>query len=118
MFARPDEAPEPTEDTVDVGPLLALARHAAERGGPEFAKELAEQVPFNRRLAEVACGLSDDPLAGQLPAGKGTADARPGAPAQAPPGHALEQPGQAAEVWRLLRQAEDASRAASTRPAP
>ena len=76
MFARPDEAPEPTEDTVDLGPLLALARHAAERGGPEIAKELAGQVPFNRRLAEVACGLSDDPLAGQLPAGKGAADAR------------------------------------------
>jgi hypothetical protein len=115
MFARPDEAPEPTEDTVNLGPLLALAGRAAERGGPEVAKELAGQLPLNRRLAEVACGLSDDALASQTSAGKGAADARQGAAAQAPPGHALEQPGQAAELWRLLRQAEDASRAATPR---
>jgi hypothetical protein len=117
MFARPDEPPEPVDETVVMGPLLGVARRAAERGGPEVAKALAGQVPFNRRLAEVACGLSDDPLADRIPPDKGAAIARQGA-AQSSPGHALQQPGQAAELWALLRAAEDASRTAIRPPTP
>jgi hypothetical protein len=117
MFARPDEAPEPADDTVALGALFRLAHQAAERGGPEVAKALAAQLPFNRRLAEVACGLSDDPLADRRPPGNGAADARPGEAAQSP-GHALQQPGQAAELWGLLRQAEDAARPAIPRRTP
>jgi hypothetical protein len=108
MFARPDEAPEPVEDTVDLGPVLRLAHEAAERGGPEVAKQLAGQIPISRRLAEVACGLSDDPLAGGPPAGDHARDAQPAVAAHLSP-RALQQPGPAAELWELLRQAEIAA---------
>jgi hypothetical protein len=117
MFARPDEALEPAEDTVDLGPLLRLAHEAAERGGPEVAKQLAGQIPISRRLAEVACGLSDDPLTDGRPAGNHPGVAQPANPEQ-PAARDLQQPGPAAELWELLRDAEKAPRASAQRPMP